>query len=92
MQLSHTISLFVVAMVIKWVMTLTLRIDKIDTCCILVWRLALIEKGTDLLAPSQDNVSEWNIAGSHGAGSMISQWGSTKKSPRLCTVRSQYRW
>ena len=53
---------------------------KIDICCFLARHSALLRQGKDWLAQCQDNVNEWWISG-HGAGCVVTQWGSSIKSP-----------
>ena len=45
----------------------------------IVWRSALIVQGKDLFSQCQDNVTEQDM--DHGGDGLISQWGSTIKSP-----------
>ena len=53
---------------------------KIDSCHFVARHLALLGYGKDWLAQCQNNVTEFIISG-HGVGALISQWGSTTKSP-----------
>ena len=55
---------------------------KIDTCCFLAWRFAIIGYGKEWLAECQDNVTV--------VGGLISQWSSTIKSQQMHTATSWY--
>ena len=49
---------------------------KVDTCSYLAWNSALLE---DWLTQDPDYINVGNA--DHGAGGLVSQWGSTIKSP-----------
>ena len=51
-------------------------------------RSAVLGQGKHWLAQCQDNVTQWDGILGHDAGGLISQWGSTIKSPSAHTVTS----
>ena len=52
---------------------------KVDTCRFLARCSALLGQGKDWLAQYQYNVTDGELG--HGDGGLVSQWGSTIKSP-----------